>query len=273
MNQINQKLCIITDLDGTLLPASKIPLQRDLQAIRKFEQSGGVFTVATGRTVQASQHYIELLTLKSPMIVFNGAMIYYPDSGERLILQALPEKAKAMTAEIFREQPHAGIEVLCAEDTWVVNNTDTEKEHIQICQVTPKYGNVEEIEGIWLKVLFSMFPEDIPAFMDYIKDKHFQHVDFIRSEKKFYEMLPQNISKGSALSEYRRLSGMEEFKFIAVGDYDNDIEMLKAADFAVCPANAAESVKAVSDLILSRTCEEGAMEELIMKLLHQEIMR
>ena len=266
------KLCIITDLDGTLLPASKIPLERDLQAIRKFEQAGGIFTIATGRTVQASQHYIDMLTLKSPMIVFNGAMIYHPDSGERLILQKLPEEAKAMTSEVFREQPHAGIEVLCAEDTWVVNNTETEKQHIQICQVTPQYGTVEEVKGTWLKVLFSMFPEDIPPFMEYIKHKHFPNVDFIRSEKKFYEMLPQNISKGSALSEYRKLPGMEEFKFIAVGDYDNDIEMLKSADFAVCPANAADSVKAVSDLILSRTCEQGAMEELISKLLNQEIV-
>ena len=63
---------------------------------------------------------------------------------------------------------------------------------------------------------------------------------------------------------------MEDFTFVAVGDYDNDIEMLQAADLAVCPQNAAPSVKAVADLVLERTCEEGAMEELIDRIMLQK---
>lgn len=270
--KLNQKICIITDLDGTLLPSSKIPLKQDLQAIRKFEQAGGLFTIATGRTIQASYRYAELLELKSPMIVFNGGMIYHPLSREKQILQALPEEAKAMTAEVFKEKPDTGIEVLCAESTWVINNTETEQMHIQICGVVPEYGTIPEVQGTWLKVLFSLPSRKMPAFIQYIADKHFQNADFIRSEKCFYEMLPVGNSKGSALNEYRNLPGMQNFKMIAVGDFDNDLEMLKAADFAVCPANAVDSVKKVSDLVLSRTCEEGAMEELIMKLLNQEII-
>lgn len=272
MAKLNQKLCIITDLDGTLLPSNKIPLETDLQAIRKFEQAGGKFSIATGRTVQASYKYMKALELKSPAIVFNGGMFYYPVSGEQQILQALPEEAKSMTAEILKENPDVGVEILCAKDTWVINNTEYEKMHVQICGVSPKYGTIPEVRGTWLKVLFAMSPEDMPAFMQYIADKHFQNVDFIRSELKFYEMLPVGNSKGSALHEYRKLPEMQDFKIIAVGDYDNDIAMLKAADFAVCPANAADSVKAVSDLILSRTCEQGAMSELINKILNQEVV-
>ena len=242
---LNQKICIITDLDGTLLPSSKIPLETDLQAIRKFEQAGGVFSVATGRTVQASERYAGMLKLRSPMIVFNGGMIYHPVSGEKQILQALPDEAKTMTAEILKENPHVGVEVLCAEDTWVINNTETEQMHVKVCGVVPEYGTIQEVQGIWLKVLFAMPEEQMPEFIQYIRNKHFRNVDFIRSEKRFYEMLPVGNSKGSALNEYRNLPGMEGFKMIAVGDYDNDIEMLKAADLAVCPANAAESVKSV----------------------------
>ena len=70
------KICIITDLDGTFLPRSKKPLPQDLAAVRRFEAAGGLFTIATGRTVQASRRYPEELGLKSPMIVFNGAGIY-----------------------------------------------------------------------------------------------------------------------------------------------------------------------------------------------------
>ena len=273
MIKSNPKICIVSDLDGTLLPASKIPRPEDCQLIWKFlAETDNKFTIATGRTIQASRRYADMLKLQSPMIVFNGGMIYHPVSGEKQILQALPEEAKAMTAEILKENPHVGVEVLCAEDTWFVNNTEYEKQHVRICGVTPKYDSIEEITGIWLKVLFAMSPDDMPAFMKYIADKHFQNVDFIRSELKFYEMLPVGNSKGSALQEYRKLPGMQDYKIIGFGDYDNDIEMLKAADLAVCPANAADSVRNISDLILDRTCEEGAVSELISKIVSQEIV-
>ncbi|MDE5564837.1 MAG: HAD family hydrolase [Oscillospiraceae bacterium] len=257
------KVCIITDLDGTFLPKSKVPLSQDLAAVRRFEAAGGLFTIATGRTVQASHRYPEELGLKSPMIVFNGAAIYDAAAEKLLYVQPLPPEACVMTASILADNPDTGSEVLCTDATWVINNTSYEQEHVRICGVTPKYGTPEEVEGTWVKVLFAMNPADMPAFIEYINSRHFDNVSFIRSEQKFYEMLPLGVSKGGALEEYRKLPGMADFTFVAVGDYDNDIEMLKAADFAVCPANAAECAKAHADLVLSRTCEEGAMSELI----------
>ena len=263
------KICIITDLDGTFLPKSKIPLERDLAAVREFEEAGGLFTIATGRTIQASKRYPELLGLRTPMIVFNGAGIYDAQADRLLYRHPLPDTAKDMTAQILRDNPHVGVEVLCAEDTWVVNNTEWEQEHVRVCQVTPQYGSLDEVQGTWLKVLFAMHPDDVPPLIDYIDRQGFQDVDFCRSEKRFYEMLPKGVSKGSGLTAFRMLPGMRHYTFVAVGDYDNDIEMLKAADFAVCPQNACNHAKAAADLVLSRTCEEGAMEELIDSLLRK----
>lgn len=268
---LSQKICIITDLDGTFLPKSKIPLPQDLSAVRRFEEAGGIFTIATGRTIQASERYPEQMGLKSPIIVFNGGAIYDPIIKEVLFSHPLPDSAREMTKKIIADNPHSGGEVLCLEDTWVVNNTNYEKEHIRICGVIPQYATADKVTGTWLKVLFAMNPDDIPAFIEYIDNQHFEGVDFIRSERRFYEMLPSGVSKGSALNAYRHLSGMEGFKMIAVGDFDNDIEMLKSADFAVCPANGVDTVKKCADLILSRTCEEGAMEELIDKILKGEL--
>ena len=56
---------------------------------------------------------------------------------------------------------------------------------------------------------------------------------------------------------------MTDFKFVAIGDFDNDIEMIREADFGACPANAEESVKKASDLVLKKTNDEGAVAELI----------
>ena len=53
-----------------------------------------------------------------------------------------------------------------------------------------------------------------------------------------------------------------EAKIYAVGDYENDIEMLKASDVSVCPANAMEYVKKSADMTLC-DCNGGVIADLV----------
>ncbi len=263
-----KKVWIISDLDGTLLPSDKKPLERDLAAIRAFEQAGGHFAIATGRTIQAAEQYQLMLGLQTPMIVYNGAAIYDSQRREVMFSQCLPQNARVMTQEIMAAYPGIGVEVLRAENAYVVRNNEQEKQHIALCGVSPCYCTLEEVpEDNWLKVLFAAPPEEIPALAAYIDAQKYENVDFIRSANIFYEMLPKGVTKGSALTAYRALPGMEDAVFVAVGDYDNDLAMLRAADFSAAPANALPEVKAAANLVLEHTCEEGAMEELIHHIL------
>ena len=145
-----------------------------------MKQAGGLFTIATGRTVQASRRYPEELGLKTPMIVFNGAGIYDYQMDELLFRHPLPDTAKEMTRQILRDNPHAGVEILCAEDTWVVNNTEWEQEHVKVCGHAAVRHDPKEVQGTWLKVLFAMDPEDIPRIYGLYGQQGFAGVDFIR---------------------------------------------------------------------------------------------
>ncbi len=262
------KICIVSDLDGTLLPPDKVPLKRDLDAIRRFEAAGGMFSIATGRTIQAAVRYQQELGLHYPMIVYNGAAIYDAHEERVLFSETLPDEAREITGEILEAHPNVGVEVLRAEATYVVRNTEYEKKHIALCGVEPCYCSLNEIPaGNWLKVLFAMTPEEIPSFIADIQGKQYCGVDFIQSADIFYEMMPHNVTKGSALTAYRNLPGMEGKTFVAVGDYNNDIAMLRAADFSAVPANAVPAAKAAANLVLRSSCLQGAMEELISYLL------
>ena len=269
-----EKTVIVSDLDGTLLPPDKIPLERDLAAIRAFEAAGGTFSIATGRTIQAAIRYQKALDLISPMIVYNGAAIYDSERDEVLFSVSLPDFAVELTRAIMDAHPHVGVEVLRAENAYVVRNTEYEKRHIALCGVEPCYCTLDEVpRGGWLKVLFAMAPDEIPPFIADIQQRGIEGVDFIQSADIFYEMLPEGVTKGSALQAYHKLPGMEDAVFVAVGDYDNDIAMLQAADFSAAPANAVPEAKAAADHLLVRSCEEGAMEELIGILLSNDTHR
>ena len=258
------KVILLSDLDGTLLSTDKRITDTDRLAIERFTSMGGRFTVATGRTVQSFEQFLSILPLGYPLIMYNGAAIHDYKSGITLYTHPLPVEARSYVEELLELMPEAGGEVLKTDGTYVFSNTDYQQLHTRLCGIVPNYAALEEIEdGGWLKVLFSMSPEDVEHMELLVKKLDHEGVDYVKSSDIFLEMLPSGVSKGSALAEYRKLSGMEDCTFVSVGDFDNDIEMIVEADLGACPANAEKSVKEKADLILERTNDEGAVSELI----------
>lgn len=259
------KIILLSDMDGTLLDSKKQISDKNIAAIRRFTELGGKFTIATGRTIQAFEQYTKLLDLKMPVIMYNGAAIHDYSKGQTLYTHPLPKTAKTVALEIMETMPDAGGEVLKTDGTYVFSNTEYQQLHTKLCNIVPFYEDLADIaDGGWLKVLFALAPEDVPFLEIIVKQKGFDKAfDFVRSADIFLEMLPKGVSKGSALSEYRKLPGMEDMKFISIGDFDNDIEMICEADLGVCPANAEESVKNAADIILDFNNDQSAVAELI----------
>lgn len=256
------KVLLITDMDGTFLPTNKIPSEGNLNAIKRFQNAGGKFTIATGRAHQATTQYFEYFNVNFPMIMFNGGMIYDIESDKSIYDVFVPSITKEITADILNEFPHLGCEVL-TDKVNVINANDTEKNHIKICKVTPNFTDIEHIDNNWYKVLFADTKENLDNVEAYISKKSFSDVDFVRSDLNYFEILPQNSSKGSALMAMRKLCNIEDYTIVAIGDYNNDIEMIKEADLGVCPANAVDSVKEIADLVLNETCDENAIASVI----------
>ncbi len=259
------KVIILSDMDGTLLNSKKQISDVDREAIEKFTSMGGKFTVATGRTLQSFEQYKSMINLPMPVIVYNGGGIYDYKKEEMLYSNFLPETAQEIATELLKLMPDLGGEALAPENTYVFKDTEYMQYHTKICGITPVFAELSEIpEKSWFKVLFTSSPEDITDLQRLVHLLGFdKQVDFVKSSDIFLEMLPLGSSKGTALSEYRKIEGMEDFTFVSIGDFDNDIEMIQLADIGACPANAEDSVKNTADLILNHTNDEGAVAELI----------
>lgn len=259
------KVILLSDMDGTLLNSKKEITDTDRKAIERFTALGGRFTVATGRTIQSFEQFVEALGLREPVIMYNGAAIHDYVSGETLYTHPLPPKCREMAMRLLELMPEAGGEVLRTDGTYVFSNTEYQQLHTRLCNIVPEYAALPDIEeGGWLKVLFSLAPEDVPHMEVLTRQLGFdKRADFVRSADIFLEMLPLGVSKGSALTQYRKLEGFEGFTFVSVGDFDNDLEMIQAADVGACPANAQDCVRSAADIVLTRTNDEGAVAELI----------
>ncbi|WP_295155910.1 Cof-type HAD-IIB family hydrolase [uncultured Ruminococcus sp.] len=253
------KTLLITDMDGTFLPSSKIPGEKSVRAIGEFQAKGGKFSIATGRAIQAAQQYFDSFSVNCPIIMCNGGMVYDLIGHRQIHDIFVPDSTRDIVSEILKDNPDLGCEVLTLDAVYVPQMSPLEAKHNVICKVDPVICSVEDIPGNWYKVLFALEPEKMDRLISYVESRGWTGVDFVRSAPEYYEILPQNISKGSALEKMRSLCGMEDYTFVAMGDYNNDIEMLQAADLAVCPSNAVDEVKEICDLVLDVSCEEDAV--------------
>jgi hydroxymethylpyrimidine pyrophosphatase-like HAD family hydrolase len=73
-------------------------------------------------------------------------------------------------------------------------------------------------------------------------------------------VLPAGVSKGTGLQAALRELGVSHHNVVAVGDAENDLSMLAAAEFSVAVANAVESVRHDADVALLHPDGQGLME-------------
>ena len=258
-----RKVLLITDMDGTFLPSSKIPGEKSLKAISDFQKKGGKFSIATGRALQAANQYFGAFKVNCPIIMCNGGMVYDIENKRQISDVYVPSYTRNITKQILADNPDVGCEVLTIDNVYVPQMSEMEAQHNVICKVDPVLCAVDDIPDNWYKVLFAYEPEKMDGLISYVEAHNWQGIDFVRSSKEYYEILPQNITKGAGLKAMREVCNMQDFTFVAVGDYNNDIEMLKEADIGICPSNAVQEVKDICDIVLDVSCEEDAIAKVI----------
>lgn len=264
------RVMLMTDMDGTLLTDDKKINPIDLKAIEQFKLLGGIFTVATGRNYQSASRYFKELSIEYPVILYNGGMIFDVIHNNPVYIDELHDCAEDVCNEVFKNFPDVACEILTSKDIYVVQNNEFEQAHNDYCKVVPEYCSLEYfISNVKsnqkrIKMLFAMSPEVMPSLIRFINAKGYnKYLDFVKSTDNYYEMLPKNCSKGTALEHYKRIFGLKDVVIVSAGDYNNDLEMLKTSHIGVAPNNALDIVRKSADFVTNHNNNTGAIAETI----------
>ncbi len=268
MKQFSKKLLLATDMDGTLLTTDKRITQENLDAIDKFTKAGGIFTIATGRSLLSAQRYLDKLTIDVPLIVFNGGAIYDLKTEQRIWEYNLPDSAHECVKDVMEHFPTVGIEMLKGDDIFVPVMTQMIHDHVVIENLSHIEMPLEQIPTGCIKVLFATDEKTMDDLIEYIGNKDYKHLDFLRSAKEYYEILPPGVTKGSALVKLCEILDVDIENTIAVGDYNNDIQMIMNANLGVAVANAPQEVKDCADFVTVSN-DENAIAAVIDKVLDE----
>lgn len=259
-----ENVIIMTDIDGTLVTDDKQILDCDREAIDRFRSGGGTFSLATGRGYSMAKPIADRVALDVPAVIFNGSAVYDFTQGKFLWHSSLEHDSKLVLKDILARFPDMGCEVLCAEEVYVPSMNEVERQHLAYENVTPVLCGVDDIPGDWLKILLAYPPDRIQTVIDYIQSKpeHLKNAHWVRSEIHYYEMLPEGVNKGSGFKRLLELLNRPSAFTVGVGDYNNDIELIRDADLGIAVASAQEAAKEVADHIVCDN-NSGAIAEVI----------
>lgn len=260
-----ENVIIMSDIDGTLVTDEKKILPRDMEAINRFREGGGIFTLATGRGYSMAKPVAERVGLDVPAVIFNGSAVYDFKADKFLWHSKLPDSTKEIAKELIKAFPDIAIEILCRDRVYVPSINRIERKHLALENVQPFMCKVDEIdEESWLKMLIAYPPEKIQNIIDFVNERpdYINAAHWVRSENHYFEMLPLGVNKGSGFQRLLELMGKENAFTVGVGDYNNDIELIEQASLGVAVGSAQQAAKDAADLVVCDN-NSGAISEVI----------
>ena len=268
-------IIIVTDLDGTFFNDDSKPPENNVAAVKYFTQNGGHFSFSTGRNESILRKIIpDTISLNNmPAILSNGAYMYDFAGDTRTEEVVLPaDDIKELVSKIEERFPECGIRWNCEEGFVTYNLEKLSKYDLPVYRnALPEYTKEYIFSQKLYKAVVAAPSEIIPSIRDFIASESGERFSYSITTPCSVEIMHCDATKGKALKKLKALLGIPDATVYAMGDYENDYDMLLSADVAVCPSNALDSIKKISDMVLCSN-NEGLFENLL-KVIEEELTK
>ena len=261
-----ENVLICTDLDGTLLGDDHKVSKENLEAIEYFKSEGGYFTFVTGRPPVIAGSIYDTIAPNAPVGCFHGGAIYdFKEQKYRWCEQMSPlvfdllDDVCANVSDLGFQVNTTGPIYFCAE------NKATE--HFREITGAPKIlCPHREVPDPIVKVVFCGDEKNIAEVGSYLRAHPLsENFDLLKADATLFEIIIKGTHKGKAIPHITAALGISDDKTIAIGDYDNDVGMLRAAKVGIAVANASEAARAAADR-MTVSNREHAIAKIISEL-------
>lgn len=266
---------VALDADGTVLDPSGTLRPVVQQAVLAVQQRGLQVVLCTGRRFRTALPLALELQLQGPIIVHNGALVKEVPSCTTLHQVYMSPLVYQQALTHLRPFGSPMVYVDAFEDNIDILTEDIERAHpfqrqylednlthcrmVQDIATPPDYGVVmisimadePSLRSLRPRLTAALGSE---AHVGMLINKNYQgHV---------LEVLPSAVSKWQALYRLATAEGISAEEIIAIGDDENDLEMIRHAGLGIAMGNARNSVKAVADYITGNNADDGLVPAL-----------
>ena len=252
------------DMDGTLLNEAKEIPQAHITAIHQAIEKGVKLVLCTGRPLFGVLPYYQKLglDLQNEYVIVNNGCSTHQTSDWGLVdwqelspadieyLYDLAEKSDVQLT-LFDEEHYF---VLGGKPNQVIQN-DAKLVFSDLTEISLEEaisGKYRMFQGMFLGT-----KEQTDDFEERFATELCQRFSGVRSQPVIYEAMPLGTTKATALSRLAEILKIDSSEIMAMGDANNDIEMLQFAGLGIAMGNASDYVKSLADDVTVSNEEDG----------------
>lgn len=252
---------IASDLDGTLVNDKKEFAPDFFDILKRLQKFGIKFCVASGRSTYALKKVFSKCRDDIYYISDNGGYISGRDIEETLLPLSL--QTSKDTVKICLEIPEAQV-IMCAKDKAYFVNPD-EKYIPDISFYYTDYEIISDYTKVDEQILKVAVFDPVGSAKNaypYLKDKLDKTLVPVVSSVEWLDIMDKRLNKGLALDTLQKHFGIKKSETMAFGDFNNDIELLKEADYSFAMQNATDAVKNAANYIAPSNNDFGVVQKI-----------
>lgn len=234
---------IASDLDGTLLPPTKILPEETFPLIEKLADIGVTFAPASGRQLPNLKKLFAPVLERIAIIAENGGLVFY--KGEIIFSDPTPADGVRRALEAVRAEDGLYPVISCADCAYI---EDTYPRFLEIFKRSyssyEMVKNLDEVVGTKSAIKVSVW-DDLPAAEHggKVLPPKLEGLRTMVSGRDWLDVSCARADKGRALQALMRHLGVKREECAAFGDHMNDLEMLETSGHPYVTANAYPPLK------------------------------
>lgn len=287
---------VAVDLDGTLLNSYGEVTEYTKEVIKKVQQKGLKFIIASGRPMDSIKSISKDIGADKYFIAGNGAIIYDTQKQEIIYEKYIPKQKVLEIAKICEQNnifyniyteknvitQYLKYNVLYYFKENLKKEPDKKTNIMVVNNMYEFIKNSEEMKCIKIticdesKIIFNSIIKKLKNVKDievldvlHMSRKLIkQGTEDVAIEYFFTEITSSEVDKINAIKNLIKILGIDIKEVIAIGDNINDKKMIEEAGLGICMGQASEKIKEVSKIVTEDNNNDGvakALEEVIAK--------
>lgn len=256
---------IVSDIDGTLLKSDKHISENTKQRVLKAIEDGHIFAIATGRMHGAGKIITEELDYDGFLISCNGAVVKHLKTSEMILGMRLEDHLVKAVADVC-EKYGAYYHLYDVETIYASANQHLANKYAEGMSKLPEHLKFKVEFPADLKALIGKVPvykvglyhEDGETFHAIMRAlKAIEGLETCKSLDTSFDVMAKGVTKATGIEAIRKHYGIPLEHVIALGDNENDMDMISYAGVGVAMGNATEELKAVANFVTLTNDEDG----------------
>ena len=274
---------VVTDMDGTFLTTNQRLLNENIKKIDILKDQGIPVIFCTGRPIPFVIKYLQQTNILPIVIGNNGAVVQNVITGEYIATswfekdllkellsfcqkESLDCLAYTVEGIIYFSKESKRIQV------FIDYNNSIDSKKTPLIKLLPLEHNVKTVGNSKIcKILITKKnPQDLEKVVKFLTNC--TNVYAVSSMENVIDIMPQNVSKGTAIENLAQYLHIPLKKIGVIGDNKNDISMFEKVRFSVCMANGNQEAKNGASYVTKKTNDEAGFAEAIDWLLNYNNM-